>query len=328
MPSLEERLFNCIEQNLKHKDDVIQLYGKMFNRTRELSLTKDFSQEFADAMNRYKGKKVLKAGHFSGYSSLHIESNYLPFERKHAIMSFLFGIVLPEKKWKTLLKKLEWEKWACGMFVPAGYFLGDWPRELDYSAFGFTLGSGQGIYAHEAIHANRQLYSSNCCFIDSYGAQINYSDDELRARCEYTFIDEMHAYIIDNWEKESLKKTLKTNYWNAEIKTICSFANNSWPASSLRKRKLKNSVKPVFAGLDRTIEACFYLKQRLEPDILTPLFYSLGPTIAEISRKGFPSIFADICLWAELLEKDIVRQGMIRDELQKKGYCCEDIILA
>lgn len=327
MPSLEERLFHCLENNLHPKDEIIQLYGKMFNGMRDASFKKDFSSEFADVLNKYKEDTTLAAKDFNEYEPMHVENNYLPFEKKHGIMSFLFGIVLPEKRWKRILKKLEWEKWAGGMFVPAGNFSNCGNTELRYQTFGFALGSGHSIYEHEALHANRQLYSNNCHFIDGYGSEINYSPEELKVRCEYTFIDEMHAYISDSWERADMKKTLKTKYWTSEIKTIYSLIKGVWPISAAKKNKMKKAVKPIFAELDSTIDACFYLKQRLDPEVLTPLFYALGPTADEIRQAEFPSIFADIRLWADLLEKDIIRQNMIRTELQKKGYCNNPFIM-
>ena len=326
MPSLEERLFHCLENNLHHRDEIIQHYGKMFNDMRDISFKKDFSSEFAAVLNKYHGHSQLKADDFYGYELMHIENNYIPFEQKHGIMSFLFGIVLPEKKWKKILKKLGWEKWACGMFVPAGHFRNCGHLELNYYTFGFTLGNGHGIYGHEALHACRQLYSYNCSFIDGYGNKINYGPDELRARCEYTFIDEMHACLSNNWGITDLKKVLKTKYWNLETKTIGSLAKDVWPISTDKKKNLRTAVNPVFMGLVSAIEACFYLKQMLEPDVLTPLFYALGPTADEVREKEFPSIFADIRLWAKLLEKDVIRPNMIRSELQKKGYCINHII--
>ncbi|MFH1065035.1 MAG: hypothetical protein V1734_00835 [Nanoarchaeota archaeon] len=325
MPSLEERLFHCLRNNLYYKDEIIQRYGKLFDYTRYLSLKQDFSSEFADVLNKYHGGSKLKENDFSGYIPMHVENNYAPFGQKHGIMSFLFGIVLSEKKWKKLLKKLDWQKWAGGMFVPAGHFRKCANTSLNYQTFGFALGSGYGVYEHEALHACRQLYSRNCFLIDGYGNEINYGFDELRARCEYTFIDEMCAYVGTGWGMAHMVKTLKTKYWNSEIKTICSLVNNKWPASIIKKKTLKNAVRPVLRGLVSTIESCFYLKQRLSPDILTPLFYSLGPTINEIMGKEFCSVFADIRLWAELLEKDVVRPNLIMSELRNKGYCMNSI---
>lgn len=172
MPSLEERLFHCLENNLNQRDETIGLYEKMFNSMYEASMKKDFSSEFADVLNKYNGSSKLKADDFSGYKPMHIGQNYLPFGQKHGIMSFLFGIVLPEKKWKKLLKKLGWEKWAGGMFVPAGHFRNCENPELNYKWFGFALGSGQGIYEHEALHACRQIYFHNCYLIDGYGDKL------------------------------------------------------------------------------------------------------------------------------------------------------------
>lgn len=327
MPSLEERLFHCLENNLYYKDEIIQRYGKLFDYTRDLSLKQDFSSEFADVLNKYHGSSKLKENDFSGYTPMHIENNYAPFEKKHGIRSFLFGIVLPEKKWKKLLKKLDWQRWAGGMFIPAGNFRKCANTSLNYQTFGFTLGNGQGVYEHEALHACRQLYSRNCFLIDGYGAEINYGLDELMARCEYTFIDEMHAYVSTGWGLKDMAKTLNTKYWHSEIKTINSLVKGVWPISIPQKNKFKKAVNPVFEGLVSTIKSCFYLKQRLSPDILTPLFYSLGPTINEIREKEFLSIFADIRLWAELLEKDAVRPNLIMSELRNKGYCMNKILV-
>ncbi|MDI6737146.1 MAG: hypothetical protein QME12_01360 [Nanoarchaeota archaeon] len=328
MPSLEERLFHCLENNLNHKDGTIQLYSKMFEGLRDAFLKKDFSSELADVLNKYHGKDVLAGKDLGEYEPMHIENNYAPFQQRHGILSFLFGIVLPEKKWKRVLKKLKWQKWASGLFVSAGNFSNCGNTELRCQTFGLALGSGHGIYGHEALHANRQFYANNFFLIDGYGSEINYSPEELKARCEYRFIDEMHAFISDNWEIRGMKNTLKTQYWPSEIKTIYSLVKGIWPISSARKNKLKNAVKPVFAELDSTIDACFYLKQRLDPFVLTPLFYAIAPTADEIRQKEFPSIFADIRLWAGLLEKDVIRPNMIRTELQKKGYCLDSVLIS
>jgi len=137
----------------------------------------------------------------------------------------------------------------------------------------------------------------------------------------------MHAYLSTGWERADMKKTLKTKYWASEIKTICSLAKGVWPVSLAKKNELRKAVKPVFEELDKTIDACFYLKQRLSPDILTPLFYALGPTADEAREKSFPSIFADIRLWADILEKDIVRPNLIMSELRNKGYCMNKLFV-
>ena len=154
---------------------------------------------------------------------------------------------------------------------------------------------------------------------------INYGTEELRARCEYTFIDEMHAYLSTGWERLNMKKTLKTKYWASEMKTINSLIKDAYQVPA-QKKALKKSVNPVFTELDQTIDACFYLKQKLSPDILTPLFYAIRSTPDEIRNKNFPSIFADIRLWSDILEKDIVRPNLIMSELRNKGYCMNKFI--
>ena len=71
-----------------------------------------------------------------------------------------------EKAW---LGKMGWR-----MFVPAGHFRNCENPELNYKWFGFALGSGQGIYEHEALHACRQIYFHNCYLIDGYGDKLWY----------------------------------------------------------------------------------------------------------------------------------------------------------
>ena len=74
------------------------------------------------------------------------------------------------------------------------------------------------------------------------------------------------------------------------------------------KKALRKSVTPVLEEMECTIDACFYLKKRLSRTILTPPILCFGPfTADEIRDKNFPSIFADIRLGSDILEKDIVR---------------------
>ena len=96
--------------------------------------------------------------------------------------------------------------------------------------------------------------------------------------------------------------------------------------SITRKKALRKSVNPVLEEMECTIDACFYLKKRLSQNILTPLFYALKFTADEIRDKNFPSIFADIRLGSDILEKDIVRPNLIMSELRNKGYCMEKFI--
>lgn len=328
MPSLEERLFHCIERNLKQKEEVLELYARLFDGMREASLKRDFSQDVVSALNAYKGKDVLKQEDIGQYEPLHVENNSINFEKKHGIKSFLFGIKVGDEKWKHIKKKMGWQKWAEGFFIPAGHFTSVLNYELMFCTFGLVIGNSHALYEHEALHACRQIYSANCYFIDGYGSSLMNPGNELKARCEYTFVDEMHCYLNDNRSFNETARLLKGDYWDSEKEAIFSIIVGSGLEKIKKKGLVKKAIKPVWREIECTIRASHVLKNRLAPEVLTPLFYSLGPTIDEIRNKNFPSIFADIRLWAELLERDVVRQGMIRAELQKKGYCCDDIIMA
>lgn len=325
MPSLEERLFHCIEKNLVQKEEVMSSYSKQFDSMCELALTRDFSADFASALNQYKTNAGVTEEDISGYEILHAAEAVESFKYRFMLKPFLFGILIEQKKWKPLLKKLKEASWAEGLFIPASNF-SSLAGGLMLNTFGLSIGKDSGVFQHEALHANRQLYSANCRWLDGYDDNPSYSIEEWRARAEYTFIDEILGFVYDNFSMDETRTWLEGKYWQSEVKEI--YSHITCGDCSTKRRQVKRRVRTVKRGIPDAVTYSYRLKNRLSSEVLAPLFYSLGAMPEEVNEHNFPSAFNDIKLWVELLDNGIVSQQMIRSELQKKGYCLEPVIIS
>ena len=76
------------------------------------------------------------------------------------------------------------------------------------------------------------------------------------------------------------------------------------------------------------IDAALSLQEMVPYDMLTPMFFALGPTVAEIKAKQYYSPFGDIMLWENLLKNGRIKPETIREALQKKGYCKDDKLIS
>lgn len=321
MPSLEQRLFHCIEKNLVQKEQVMDSYSKLFEKMCEVSEKEDIGNDIVLALNAYKKEANITAEDIAGFSLLHTKKDIDLFQHKFMMYPFLFGIILPDDKWALLKKKLKEVKWAGGLFIPAFHFSAK--GRMHFDAFGFSVGTSSGIFQHEALHANRRLCSANCIWLDGYHENPAYSDDHWRARVEYNFLDELLPFVHDDISMNETESWLHGKYWNAEMQAIASY----FTAGNTRKH-VKRILKSVKKSIPDAVKYSYRLKNRLSPEVLAPLFYSLGTTPDEAGNNEFYSAFADIALWVQLLDNGTVNQQMIRSEVQKKGYCANPVVFS
>ncbi|MBU2637341.1 MAG: hypothetical protein KJ955_00015 [Nanoarchaeota archaeon] len=329
MAELEDRLLHCLEVNLNHKDEVISGNSWFAGHMRMSSFHLHLADTLATALNIYRKNYFVDENYnfvtpadVVPYTPLHTKEAIDRYELKYGIRTFMFAIHVPNMNWRRLLKKLDIPGWAGGIYLPAGRFNGFYQAPWHFSSFGLEIMQDKSCLEHEALHCDRRVYSANCNEISGFDANPDYKNEKLITKVQMSFVDEMLCYIHDGKSQISLKKLLKGKYWGREIDFIVSrFKGLNQEDKRKKSKEIEKKINPVKLAIPDAVRAAHALKYMLPPDILTPLFYSLGPTIEEIKAKQFRPPFEDIKLWADALGNGRIKPETVLEQLQKRGYC-------
>ena len=322
MPGIEDRLLHCIDENLRHQDEVIGKYGKKLDAMFAYSRAGDISEDLADAMNYAEKSARLKQRDFAGYRILHSCENVGRFEGKHGIKSFLFEILLSDEKWGVFAKKMRRPMWNSSIFYPACYFSGYHSLHLCPHFFGIAVGGGGGNYMHEALHCARAVYSGNFTSLDTFFLNTHYAEGALAAKAEIGLVDELLSYMSEGGSRSYIRQSLEGLYFNAKVELLTGiFPTLSAGNRIKRKRKIRKLLSSAMENIPLAVKAAFEMQGRLPSSMLTPLLFALGPTTAELKAGKYYSPFSEIILWAKMLGNGGLRQKTIKEALQKKGYC-------
>ncbi|HII15777.1 MAG TPA: hypothetical protein HA362_05700 [Nanoarchaeota archaeon] len=329
MPQLEERLFHCLEANLRDRDEVIAQHGKHIDEMRAYSFGPVVTEALATALNIYRRNYFVNGRHdfvvpddISPCSLFHTEVNISYYEKVYGLKTFMFAICIPEGKWGPLKAKMELESWAGAFYLPASRFYGFFHRPLLFSVYGLELVCNSHALYHEALHCDRRMYSANPLFMDSFNVNPDYARAELAAKLETGLVDEILCHLCDGRPKGSIKRLMTGKYMKRMFHNILQLYKDLKDGPLQKNREDTGRILSGIKSRTRAaVRASSYLRQRLPPEILVPLFYSLGPTMEEIAKKEFRPPFEDILLWAKLLDEDKLRPEAIRMQLQKRHYC-------
>ncbi|HII15779.1 MAG TPA: hypothetical protein HA362_05710 [Nanoarchaeota archaeon] len=322
MTTIEGRLFHCIGENLRHRDEVIEEYGNRFDFMRDYSFRHDMAKPIASALNLYKGGAGIVPEDIGKYGLMHTDAAVAEFEQKHGIKNFMFCMRIEESKWEALAKKMQWPEGFGAIYISEAYFSGFKSSPLDFSAFGFAIGSSETMFAHESLHMARELYSANAVQMKTVYGEV--SDRECTAKLEFILTDEILAFTDAGLEREGVTVKLAAFYLDYYAK--CMLFSLACPNEGPMQKEtdtIGRAIEPVRKSLRLAVHSAFVLKSWLPFDVLTPLFYALGPTPKEMEASEFESPFLDLSLLAIMLQQGRIKPAAIKGALQKKGYCLE-----
>lgn len=339
MSSLEDRLFYRLEANLNHRDEVIENYGHKIDVMRNYSFKHDIAVQLAAALNMYRksnsiGGDDITSADIGDYRLMHGSDNILSYELTHGIKTFTFHIALSGDNRDIIMQKVGFLKWFGGAaFLPICFSKFKF-RPLYFGTFGLVITGGRNNYypnfQHEALHTDIRNYSQNFNSLVSHPENLHYPAGLCRAKFQASLTDEILAFIYAGVEKGALQEKLRNRYWKYYVENLIGKCFNK-PSSdeSLTKQKaVREMLAPVKAQINGAVDASFYLKTQLNPDILTPLFFALGPNEEEIRQGILYGPFSDIKGWGVLLNNGSATPEKIKAQLQKKGYCRDSAIFS
>ncbi len=339
MSRLEDRLFYRLEANLNHRDEVIEKYGHMIDVMRDYSFKNDITLQLAAALNIYRkahnpsGEEITTAD-IGAYNLMHEPANISLYELTHGIKTFAFNIAISGVNWSNLKAKLGLPEWfGRAAFIPSQFTQFKF-HPLFFAAFGLILGcsnnSHYNTFRHEALHTDKRLYSSNFHGLSLFHENPKYPAGLWGAKFQAVIADELFSFLYAETEKEALAEKLGSHYWQYYLGFIFKqcFSKIKKEGQPARQKDIKALLAPVKAQIKHAVNISFYLKTQLDTDILTPLFFALGPNEEEIKRGIFHGAFADLGAWDLLLNSGAAAPEKIRQQLQKRGYCRDSVIFS
>ncbi|MFH1065036.1 MAG: hypothetical protein V1734_00840 [Nanoarchaeota archaeon] len=322
--SLEEQLLHCLDANLKHREEVIEEHGNAIDFMRDYSYNNDIRHYLATALNIYEKRRDIVPSDFEGMKILHTKEEVQKYEQKHGIKSFLFDIELSKEKFKQLMPKVGGKDWYGGLYFLPSKFKGFHHSRLYFSKFGLAIEEKKSRFKHEAMHCDRRFYTAEYTarFVPDYG--VDYPDARWRVLAELSFLEEILCFMAENYKPENVEKALSSNYMESKLDFFSGIFRGLNKEQKAEKRKqFERILQPTKNGIESAVKFAYSLKEKLPLNILTPLFFSIGPASEDIKAGKFYSPFADILLWEKCIsEKRIVAMD-IRNRLWKKGFCLE-----
>ncbi|MBU2637340.1 MAG: hypothetical protein KJ955_00010 [Nanoarchaeota archaeon] len=339
MPSLEDRLFYRLEANLNHRDEVIEEYRHMIDVMRDYSLNHDITVQLMAALNihrrRYSAEGAeITAEDIGKYSPLHGSDYVDAYESMHGIKTFTFHIGLAEENRCRLMHKMGMPSWVGAIFCIPDAFTSFKLQPLFFNEFGIVIsgkiGNTYRSFQHEALHMDKRFYSLNFNNLVTFDAKTKYSLGLWRAKFQAHIIDEVLSFMCSGITKQSVADSWQGHYWQYYFDGIFQIYYPKIKAEeqAVQKKEMGIILAPVKAQINGAVDISFYLKAQLDADILTPLFFALGPNKEEIKHGIFYGHFSDLKAWAILLNNGAATPNKIKQQLRKKGYCRDSVIFS
>lgn len=323
---LEQRLMHCLDVNLRDREEVIEEYGNEIDFMRDYSYKNDMKNELATALNLFKKRGDIEPSDFDGMKLLHTRDALQAYEQKHGIKSLLFDIGIPNEKFKALMPKLDGKEWYGGMYFDSPIFNGFHHSHLLFSKFGFGMQQETWGFEHESLHCDKRIYTAGyyARFMpDKYDA--DYPDSRWRAMAELYLAEEIFGYMAIGFQPEQVEESITQNYIEVTINLFLStFTGLNDEQKAEKGKKFEQIFMPVKGNIGKVVKYAYSLKENLPFNLLTPLYFSIGPTSEDIKAGNFCSPFADISFWEKCISGKRIIQWDIRNRLRKKGYCLEN----
>jgi len=315
---------HCLDVNLRHREEVIEEYGNAIDFMRDYSYNNDIRYGIATALNIFEKRSDIKPSDFDGMNLLHIKEEVQKYEQKHGIKNFLFDIELSKEKFRALMPKVDGKDWYGGLYFYPANFKGFCHSHLFFSKFGIAIEQEKGRFRHEAMHCDRRIYTADYSarLVPDYDA--DYPDTRWRALAELSFTEEILCFMAEDYKQEDVEKTISTHYIDSKLdffSGIFRWLNKEQTAE--KRKQFEEILVPVKNSIGYAVKFAYSLKEKLPFNILTPLFFSIGPTSEDIKSGNFYSPFMDVSLWEKCISEKKLVAWDIRDKLRKKGYCLE-----
>lgn len=314
---MHPRIFHQISENLEDRAYVDVFHAKdleeMFNYKSE-----NLEQDILEAINLLvleEGSKKFKPKDFDGFVPLHTETKRDYFEELFGLKSTLYDIQVSKRFWKKFCKRMHLDSWEGGMLYHASYFENFNHPHFHFNKFGFAIESPDVpvVYNHEALHAARGIYARNYHALAEWEDR-KYASPEIKAKLEYSLLDELLAYMATNLSRDFTLSNLKVFY-------LPELAKYTYLAAEYtNKEKCSRLSKYVKKKLKKVVDTAYWLNENLSLDIITPLFLSIGPTVDEIKKKRFYSPFNDVINLGKNFDDRKLDFGQVEEKIVEKGY--------
>lgn len=339
MPSLEDRLFYRLEANLNHRDEIIETYGHRIDMMRDYSFKHDITVQLAAALNicrKYRNpeSEEITADDIGAYNLMHSSDNVSAYESTHGIKTFAFHITLEERNKDILMQKLSFPCWVGAVALTKSNFELFKFAPLYFNIFGLVVSGGRNnqykTFQHEALHLDRRRYSAHFSGLAASDMNPHYPAGLWRAKLQAHLMDDVFSYMQAGEEEKALEEKMRGDYWDYYFEGIVDrcFIKLKDEERHAKKKELGLILAPVKAQIRHAVAASFRLKARLGADVLTPLFFALGPNEEEVKKGILYGPLSDIEAWAVLLNSGRITPEKIRQQLQKRGYCRDTVIFS
>lgn len=269
-----------------------------------------------DILNRDSTKKRVKYELFDNAVPSHSFEFLRWYKSKHGFDPIGIGCVMKSKDgWKEFKKALNQdEPWSEAITLPPTDF--SYNPQVPLHKIGLIIygeSPSEKTKEHEMLHADQNCYSNVHSEITSWGRK-SYGREEILFKQEAEILSEVSSYRTDlKRDKKWVIDALLRDYYT--YNTIWIRRN-----TGMKKEKVVKAMSPLKVKIPQAVEAVNYLMARLQPRLLTPILFSVGPTRRDVHKDELYSSFEDIILWAELMDLGKVKKCRIRKILKEKGY--------
>lgn len=309
-----DRLIEQIYTNLNDMN-AMEITIRSAQKTRDYINENGFSL-LVDILNQSGYYKKISYDIFQD-AVLYPNTKFLKwYNAKHGIESVGTGcIVKGKKKWKELKSALrEKELWSMALTLFPSEFL--YNRTLPLYRTGFILdgGIGQTGKEHEMLHADHNCYSNVYCELMSWENR-KHSDENILFKKEADFADEIISYRNKlRYDKNWVIWGLISDYFRADVNWIKK-------TTGMKKTTIKKAMMPLKVKVPNAVASTICLMDKLPNKVLTPLLFSVGPTLRAVRRGNLSSSLDDITAWADLVDSGRIKKKDLYKILREKGYC-------
>ncbi len=303
----------------------------------ETQQIKDYSDEAKDIIRREGFGEVVKSFNYSttiGYDKFCLEdfenAELFPddefamqYQNKHTIYPVGIGAIVPIEQWRQTSRKI---KMNLSDETDGSVFGSIASRDsrvhLDEICF-MILSRGRKLSItkeHELIHVDNNVYSTNDRILGRFNQGIRFEGTYIQDRVENRIKKELIAY-----RNELVGETEDMIVFLSDI-LLGSYVNNlvSYISNPIVRRAtaivLNYKLRPLKLKIKSATEAMEYLTKEIPSKLLTPLLFSIGPTLEEIERGKRISTLNDVVRLADAYSKKELKAEQIFEEIKNKGY--------
>ena len=241
------------------------------------------------------------------------------YAHKHTLPPLSFGVLIPERKWPAVSRKMNIMPDQGGNNLIRRLFTQS-VLGLDKTGISFHIDTGSHEdQEFELLYNDRALYSNSHELAATISMEKLIHPDLVQVVFEYVLFAHLCASRADSKEVDDLVATInrRLDFYIALIPSWLGLPPN-------KVEEGQNAYRALLTGLRQRIapaaQATYDLDQRIGASLVTPIMFSLGSTKEELKKHYCFSPFNAMTLMRSYIDTRKIRPKQIVDILKYKGY--------